>query len=885
MLIKKSQQDGDIMEKSMAEISANNVMFASTNMPRPRLDRIFDQVTQSKLVYVVAGAGYGKTRAVRQYINSHQDDAVVRWIQLTEGDNVVSRYWDNFTHVVQADNPELADKLRNLGFPETTTQFNQFVSILKKHEHRSHKAFLVLDDFHLIHSESALRFAERCANLNVPGSCVIIISRTQPDINTTSLFTDESASIITEDELCFTPEEIATYLEKCGIRTSRRDIPKIYDATKGWALAVSLLALILKRTTGNLDYTLKSMKQNIFKIMEAEAWIDFPESVQKMLAGVPLLSDLPVTPLREIFDSATNNNVSILESTPQLSSFVWFDSFINDYRIHPLYLEFLQKKQHILTDEERTLMYKKAVSWCDENNFPTGAMSYHAKLHNYDKMIKLFISFPFKMSHDKCEYFLEILESIGDMGNDDSTCNSDEENFMLLWLKVEFIPLLLIGVGKYEEAMKYAQDVIIKWENSNSPAASALLYSAYSNLSCADMYLCISTHKYKAPEYLAKAVAYYKSAMMPKHDGDEAFFITHVRSFACLVGVGAELEDFNRFLEASKETAAYIAQTSHYMYHGYDDLVSCEIAFFKNDLTAAKIHANKTVQKAREKGQYSIAMVATGYLLRIATYEGDAAKAKNILKQLEDYLEIPQLWNAQLLYDLYTGLFYANIRLPELVPQWLSANDLESEEETRIPIRELIVAAKCHVAAKNYEWAVTFLCNSYPRAIHERFVFGELSLTISLAVARFNAGDIEEGMKDFKKAYELSYGGVFCMHFIEHGKEMSTLINEVLKRSDSSIPNEWLKEIGRKAAVFAKKAAVVANAIRIKENVKEVIHLSDREKDVLVDLYHGLSRDEIASHRYLSVNTVKKILQSIYIKLDAGNNVDAVRIALDKKLL
>ena len=33
-------------------------------MPRPRIDRIFDRAARCKLVYVIAGAGYGKTQAV-----------------------------------------------------------------------------------------------------------------------------------------------------------------------------------------------------------------------------------------------------------------------------------------------------------------------------------------------------------------------------------------------------------------------------------------------------------------------------------------------------------------------------------------------------------------------------------------------------------------------------------------------------------------------------------------------------------------------------------------------------------------------------------------------------------------------------------------------------
>ncbi|MCL2426931.1 MAG: LuxR C-terminal-related transcriptional regulator [Oscillospiraceae bacterium] len=858
------------MDMNATETDVYNAMFTNTQIARPRLEKIFNQAVNNRLVFVVAGAGYGKTRAVRQCIQN-QEEAVVRWIQITESDNMVSRYWENYTHTVHSDNPELAEKLRNLGFPETLAQFKQFTGILKKYEHRSHKAFLVLDDFHLIHSESALTFAERCAHLNVPGSCVILISRTEPEINVTSLFPEERASIITESELRFTSEEIVEYLDKCGVNVSMRDVPKIANATKGWALAVSLLALVLKRTTGNLDYALKSMKQNVFNIMETEAWSDFSENTQKMLAGISLLSDLPVLPLRELFEKS-----STLETTQQLSSFTWYDSFAGDYRIHPLYMEFLQHKRNILSNDERASMYKRAIQWCDKNNFQTGAMNYYAKLRDYEKMVKLFFSFPFKMPQDKSEYFLKILDGL----NDD-----DKEDPALLLLKTEFVPLLLIGVGKYEEAKAYAEDVIEKWKNSKSPTAPFLMYSAYSNLACIDMYLCVVTHKYRAPEYMEKAIEYYKLVPASNHDESGPFFITHVRSFASLVGEGAEIEDFDRFLAASKETAARIAQTSHHMYHGYDDLVSCEIAYYKNELEVARAHANKTIFKAREKGQYSIAMVATGYLLRIATYEGDAIGAKKILQQLKDYTEIPQFWNAQLLYDLYTGLFYANIRLPELVPQWLSADDLNTVEETRIPVRELIVGAKSHIASKNYEWAITYLCNSYPRAPHERFAFGELSLTITLAVARFNAGDIEEAIKDFVRAYKLSYEGVFHMHFVESGKDICPLINEILKRKDNNIPVEWLKVTSRRAAVFSKKAAVIANAVRVKENVKEPVHLSAREQEILYDLYHGLSRDEIAAHRYLSINTVKKILQSIYIKLDANNNVDAVRIALEKKLV
>jgi len=247
---------------------------------RPRIDRIFEQATMCKLVYVIAGAGYGKTQAVRQYIDE-QPDAVVRWVQLTESDNIVSNFWEHLARNVSFDNLELAARLREFGFPDSASRFKQFTQILNESEHRSDKIFLVLDDFHLMHSKHALDFAERCAHLQLPGSCVIIISRSEPQINTMSLFAKGKACIVTEDELRFNEDEIAAFLTLRGIPYAASTLTKLWNATEGWALALQLLSLVLKRTPDNPDFALETMKQNVYKLFETEAFNDFSKDVQK----------------------------------------------------------------------------------------------------------------------------------------------------------------------------------------------------------------------------------------------------------------------------------------------------------------------------------------------------------------------------------------------------------------------------------------------------------------------------------------------------------------------------------------------------------------------------------------------------------------------------
>ncbi|MCL2030488.1 MAG: LuxR C-terminal-related transcriptional regulator [Oscillospiraceae bacterium] len=859
------------MADDPVEITANDSFFAARYVPRPRIDRMLEAAVRGKLVYVIAGAGYGKTQVVRRFIE-RQPETVVRWLQLSENDNIGSRYWDNLTHNISFDNPELAQKMRQFGFPETLARFKQFAGFLKHAEHRAVKTFLVLDDFHLIQSEQALAFAERCAYLQIPGACVIIISRKEPEINAVPLLAKGQVSIITEDELRFTEDEIAEFLKQCGVPFSAKNLPRVMDATKGWALAIQLFSLSLKRNPGNLDSAIDSMKQNIFKLMEIEAFNDFPEKTQKLLTTLSMASSLPLTVLQKFF-----NDVSFLRAAPQLTSFVWFDSFTGTERVHPLYWEFLQSKQYLLTPEEKHITYQRAAKWCFENNFTLDAMYYFARSRDYARMVELLFSHPFKLPHDTCEYFLEILENLDPEGE-----ARDDTN--LLMLKHFFIPLLLAGTGRYEEARQRTLGVIREWESSDTPAALKLLYTSYSNLVYIDLYTCTVTHRYNAPEYIKKSREYFKRSSLPPATVSGAFAVADVRSLACLVGEGADLPEFDQFLDATRQTAVYVAETRHSMYYGYDDLVACELAFYRNQPESARAHAHQAVLKAREKKQYSIEAMAAQYLLRISMLEGDHLLAREILKQLRVHLSNPDFWNRQLLYDLFTGFFYAQIGLPKRVPSWLIMDEKEATSEVRIPIRELLVCVRSHLASKKYHQALTVLLNSYPREPQERFLLTELTLTLLTAAARLQTGDTPGALRDFEKAYSLSFQGVFEIPFVELGRHLRPLIAAVSAQDGCGIPREWLKAIDRKASIYAKKTAVILNALKEESHTPAAV-LSEREQEVLNDLYHGLSREEIAEHRYLSINTVKKILQSIYLKLDANNNVDAIRTAMEMNLL
>ncbi|MFT4235905.1 MAG: LuxR C-terminal-related transcriptional regulator [Microbacterium sp.] len=64
-----------------------------------------------------------------------------------------------------------------------------------------------------------------------------------------------------------------------------------------------------------------------------------------------------------------------------------------------------------------------------------------------------------------------------------------------------------------------------------------------------------------------------------------------------------------------------------------------------------------------------------------------------------------------------------------------------------------------------------------------------------------------------------------------------------------------------------------------------VIHLTPREREILRRLVGGRSRPEIANDLFISLNTLKTHMRTLYRKLGATTRADAVRNAEREGLL
>jgi ATP/maltotriose-dependent transcriptional regulator MalT len=121
-----------------------------------------------------------------------------------------------------------------------------------------------------------------------------------------------------------------------------------------------------------------------------------------------------------------------------------------------------------------------------------------------------------------------------------------------------------------------------------------------------------------------------------------------------------------------------------------------------------------------------------------------------------------------------------------------------------------------------------------------------------------------------------------------HGTSMVTLLRQLVEDLD----DDWLRKLAADTAttpggVFA-SAAITTPTPRERAQVPDGVPrptLSLRERDVLLGLARGSTYADIAANLYVSENTVKTHVSSLYAKLAVGRRSDALAVARTLRLL
>lgn len=851
------------IKRSCLMLNKLNYYSANQILDRPRIDILLSKAMEHSLAIVSAGAGYGKTQAVSMYLNSK--DFRVAWIPLTKLDNLSLRFWNKIINAISYKNRNALTQLELLGFPDTLTKFDHFLRIFANEIYTGEKYILVLDDLHIIYDKSVMSFIENIIYAGLENFCLILISRTKPDLDFSNISDNASAIYIEQDDLCFTLSETREYLKINGLKLSQNIIEKIYVNTEGWPLALYLVALSSKKGDIISDNPMIHAMPYIFEMIDKELFSDYSAEIQYLLIQLSLPNELPTGLVKKLTADKFETIMEIMTT----NMFIQYNHYDKNFHFHHLYLDFLNSRHLYLKENEIYQTYLKTADWYLDNERKFDAYAYYDKCGRHDKILDIMENYGSAIfPRETADFLIDLIKKF-------------PEDFVKQHPAVHFIRAgILINNAEFRTAMKELSETE-KYLNALPPSdkVKAILGEIYILLGLVSFAQCDCDMKYyikKACDLLPNGSKYFDSTGRALNTKNAIMLNSASK------GALREME------ELLFETIPYISKVMNGYATGLDYLASAEAAYFTGNMNKSVQNAYKAIYRARELNIDDI--VSSGYFLltRIAFVRGNYKDVAANLDQLKDYVN--SLENGQTLQymaDIANSWLYVMIDQVDKVTDWIMDDILSNKMIAPYSIgRDRMVRAICYLKQGRYYELLAWL-DPYEKLVrHQNMLLILLDIQIQKAIAYYHINEESQAFYALQAAYDLAHENNLIMQFVEFGNDMRSLTNAAKRSKEHNIPKEWLDKIHSKATTYVKRLTFIKAEYSIKDsdNHKGVI-LTKREREVLFDLCQGLTREETARSLNISNSTVKTILNNIYSKLGALNSADAIRKAIKMKII
>jgi len=497
------------------------------------------------------------------------------------------------------------------------------------------------------------------------------------------------------------------------------------------------------------------------------------------------------------------------------------------------------------------------------------AVNYYEKALDYETLIRLvYRCIDKQIPHDIAPHILAVLE------------NAPPEAIHGIPLFQRLHLRLLLSMGRLTEMLAQAEAYEKRYlEQPETPETTRAIAELNYSMGIACQLLSTFTDRYDFYRFFLRQDLYFSKN--PYQDKDEWQPSLFIGSWVTTVGTerAGALDEYIATLE---KCALALIHARGGFGAGKIAIARGEVCFYQGKWKEAEQYLQDGIREAREQNQYDLWNCALFYRLRLCLLRGDEGEAECILRDMKNLLSEERYPARYSSYDIYIGWYFLRINQPQRIPDWLKTGFSPYAHAKFIENSANQIKALYRYLSRDYAALLAFAAEKRRR---ESIVFERLEMQAMEACALYLSKDKDAAFVKLREAYETALPGRLVTPFSELGKDMRTLTAAALKRGTSGIPGEWLEEVSRHSATYAKRLSGIAADFCARNRLETEISLSRREKEILTELSHGLTRAEIAAKLGISTNTIKLIIHSLYGKLGAGNVADAIRIGLDKKLI
>ena len=350
--------------------------------PRKRSDlisrlRLLDRLNaglSGKITLVSAPAGFGKTTLIAQWVQTI--DPPTAWLSLDEHDNELAIFVHSLVAALQSAVPDMFHGIASLLHAPTFPSVEYVVSLfLNDLADLPEDLFLVLDDFHLIHTRDIQTLLDALIEHLPPQVHLVLISRSDPPLPIHRWRAKGYLNDLRPPDLRFTLEETEAFLKHAlGNAVTPEACASLQDRTGGWIAVLRLAALSLRNTsdiTTFMDHLQTSTDHSIQGYLVEEVLTTLEPDVQDVLMKASIVEQFSA----EVCMAMTNSDLSVQRIQATLDWLERSNVFLirvderqGWYRFHHLFGHLLKQRLEMVSSaEELALLHRRASRWYAEH--------------------------------------------------------------------------------------------------------------------------------------------------------------------------------------------------------------------------------------------------------------------------------------------------------------------------------------------------------------------------------------------------------------------------------------------------------------------------------------------------------------------------------------
>jgi LuxR family transcriptional regulator, maltose regulon positive regulatory protein len=876
---------------------------------RPRLADQLQEGLSRGLVLVAAPAGYGKSVLLSEW--ARVSGQPVAWLSLDQGDNDPVRFWRHVLAALDGLRPGLAGRVGPLAGSPPPSAYDALVTALINDfmaEPDLPDVLLVLDDYHLIDSESVHAPVRFLLEHRPPQLRIAVASRSDPPLGLARYRGRGELGEVRASDLRFNLDEAAELLREVVAELDLPAVAALAERTEGWAVGLQLAALSLRNQpdivrfvtafTGSHRYILDYLGEEILERQRPDLR-DFllETSVLERLSG-PLCDAV----------TGRHDSQELLEEVDRSGLFVvQLDDVRGWWRYHHLFADLLRARLEQDAGRARRL-HRAAATWYEQHGLPDDTIrhalaareeEWAARLveENFDTVFNL------RGEQATIQSWLPAL-SAGVLGSRPRLLLAQAQMASMRGDLTAMEPLLdaaeqVIGqvAGEPFVPAAGAESSLLV----NAPAMLALQRSYAAQLRGDAETTAARTRE--AMELLGENELMLASAvegfvamadwLRGRLDVAEEIFessigwwreqgqvTTTAWGFYCLARLRRGQGRLEAAIRTGEQALAAAGGPGPRPAAGPALVGLAEVAYQRDDLDRAAEYADQGIALCRQFVHTPPLAAGLVTLAWIRQASGDPAGAAEAMAEAEAASPGPPgLLNP-------TPAQRARLRLAQgdlaSAAQWARDWGLDPGDQPEYP-REPghLVLARVLCAEHRPDQALALLDRLESAAAAQRRAGSLVEIRALRALALAGLGDEDGATAALAAALQPGCAQGYVRVFADEGPGLAAVLGRLIaaQRNDrgaAAIPLPCLARLQRAFDAVGPPPAGAAGAVPGRPAPRLAVPLTSREQEILALLAAGQSNQTIASRLFISLDTVKKHVSHVLGKLGAANRTEAV---------